>query len=273
MDAAAGFAAGVVSTVALQPVDTVLTQHQFHARAARSAATAVVARGGGVALWRGTLPVVALVPLQNALLMTGYGYGARLGGRRDDGGGGGGGDGAPEAPAAALPVFLGGCAGGFAQSFVTAPLELAKIRRQLFLHVPWRTLARTTTGLAATFWRDVLPHGVWFLAYDRGKAAWRDPADPDGTAAPLAAGAAAAAVAWVAGYPFDLVKTRIQGAAAPLSLADATRGVLAGARTPAAAVAALYRGLGLKLLRAVPASALNFAAYEYARARLLPPPP
>ena len=83
--------------------------------------------------------------------------------------------------------------------------ELAKVRRQLFGPPPrdWRLATR---GLHATFHRDVIPHGVWFWVYDRCKRTYGD----DGMAT-MASGAVAAAVAWVVGYPADVLKTRIQG--------------------------------------------------------------
>jgi len=50
--------------------------------------------------------------MQNAMLFVGYGFGERLSGVT-------GGN-------SLAPVFLGGCAGGFVQSFVVAPAELLK---------------------------------------------------------------------------------------------------------------------------------------------------
>ena len=73
----------------------------------------------------------------------------------------------------------------------------------------------------------------------------------------MASGAVAAAVAWVVGYPADVLKTRIQGSPQSMSLTQASRDLLS--REPpgvVSSVRALYRGLGLKLLRAVPSSAV-----------------
>ena len=101
-------------------------------------------------------------------------------------------------------------------------------------------------GLGATLLRDGVPHGVWFAAYEwakrralaaeaqrrRASAGQRRPrrrrrwfrrggAEPPPPPPPaemgardtLLAGAFAAVVAWVVGYPFDPIKTRIQAAA------------------------------------------------------------
>ena len=202
--------------------------------------------------------------------MVGYGWGERMGrgGGGDRGDRGDGAAAAAAAPSAATPVFVGGCVGGLAQAFVASPLELAKVRRQLFQAPP--QLRLLGSGFAATVHRDVIPHGVWFLAYDRAKAAFStENAPADDPTAPVAAGAVAATVAWLVGYPADLLKTRIQGSATPLSLSRAARELIA--REPPGlgnAVAALYRGLGLKLLRAVPSSMVNFGVYEWTKGKL-----
>jgi solute carrier family 25 carnitine/acylcarnitine transporter 20/29 len=80
---------------------------------------------------------------------------------------------------------------------------------------------------------------------------------PLSTAAQLGAGSFAAVAAWVVGYPADVLKTRCQMEGGPSSLAEAARIVHAKGGFPA-----FYRGLGLKLLRAVPQSAVSFLAYE-----------
>ena len=131
-----------------------------------------------------------------------------------------------------------------------------------------------------------MPHGVWFVAYEWSKRALenatdsRDASDTRAsqktTAIPLAAGAFAAAAAWGVGYPFDVIKTRVQASAlvsvSPNGLMEKTTvpGVVQTARLMIAecdgsVVRGLYRGFGLKLLRAVPASAVAFFAYEESR--------
>lgn len=249
VDAVAGFCAGAACTLIFQPLDTVLTRQQYAGASSMEAAAAVLRRGGGLALWRGATPLIALVPVQNALLMVGYGVGERWGRRVDQ--------------RSSAPVFVGGCAGGFLQAFVASPFELAKVRRQLFGRPPYH-MALATRGLHATVHRDVIPHGVWFWVYAECKRVYGDDA-----AATMASGAVAAAVAWVVGYPADVLKTRIQGSPKHLSLARAARDLLA--REPPGVVPvvrALYRGLGLKLLRAVPASAANFSVYEWTKRKL-----
>ncbi|KAK7238576.1 mitochondrial carrier protein [Aureococcus anophagefferens] len=148
IDTLAGWAAGVVCTVAFQPVDTVLTRQQYEVRAAGAAS--VVLRQGG--LWRGTAPLLALVPLQNALLMVGYGAGERWGR--------GLGSAAAEPPAPAR--------------------ELAR--------AAWRARRASRSRR-------------------RREARLEASRGADDATVPVVAGAWAATVAWVVGYPFDLLKT------------------------------------------------------------------
>mmetsp|Transcript_12505 Transcript_12505/g.22638 ORF Transcript_12505/g.22638 Transcript_12505/m.22638 type:complete len:82 (+) Transcript_12505:642-887(+) len=74
----------------------------------------------------------------------------------------------------------------------------------------------------------------------------------------MISGAFAATTAWVVGYPADLIKTRIQ-AGSGNGIMGTTRDIIneSGWR-------GLYNGLTLKLLRAVPASAIGFLTYESA---------
>ena len=77
----------------------------------------------------------------------------------------------------------------------------------------------------------------------------------------MLAGAFAATTAWVVGYPFDLIKTRIQAGGSSGSGIYATAKLLideSGGRV----IHGLYKGLTLKLLRAIPASAIGFLTYE-----------
>ena len=106
VDAISGFIAGAACTLVFQPLDTILVRQQYVGTTTMESAVAVLKRGGNLALWRGATPLIALVPFQNALLMVGYGAGQRWGERHTT-------------PQSA--VFVGGCAGGLAQSFVASP--------------------------------------------------------------------------------------------------------------------------------------------------------
>jgi|EP00900_Chrysochromulina_parva_P012952 solute carrier family 25 carnitine/acylcarnitine transporter 20/29 len=277
MDASfvAGWVSGVVGLAVTQPIDFLLTKLQ-------SGATAQVNKppNGLLSMWRGSALMFATVPLNNAMLMYGYGAGKRVG----DAYGG----------ESILPVFIGGCTGGFMQSFLQSPVELLKVRLQLAMGKEVPTVSTLTRellrpsprgaaavapplppllhkGLYATLLRDVVPHGVWFAAYEYSKKHFERRASeaaglpvgatppPLSTVAQLSSGAFAAIAAWVVGYPADVIKTRCQMEGGQASVAEAARAIHAEG-----GLRAFYNGLGLKLLRAVPMSAVGFFAYEYA---------
>ena len=144
------------------------------------------------------------------------------------------------------------------QSVTSATTEVC---RGIFSSSSWK-------GLGATLLRDGVPHGVWFASYECAKIELTDyrsrtgnttTTTADDIATPMLAGAFAATTAWVVGYPFDLIKSRIQ--------AGRSTGIYATAKllideSGGRVIHGLYKGLTLKLLRAVPASAIGFLTYE-----------
>jgi hypothetical protein len=82
VDMWAGWVGGAASVLVVQPVDTTLTRLQATAVrvtpgggasgvSARAMLQRVVAEGGARALWRGSVPMTVVVPMQNALLFAG----------------------------------------------------------------------------------------------------------------------------------------------------------------------------------------------------------
>eukprot|EP00984_Skeletonema_dohrnii_P030473 scaffold21998_cov96-Skeletonema_dohrnii-CCMP3373.AAC.1 len=161
--------------------------------------------------------------------MTGYGYGKRWTDNDDNNNNNN----------VLLGVFIGGTIGGIFQSFVMSPIELIKVSQQ----VVGTSVSKATTsvvsgllpssnnnkssawrGLGATLLRDGIPHGVWFVSYEFAKVELTkmrnggnnnvmegdDDSTADEIAIPMLSGAFAATTAWGVGYPFDLIKTRIQ---------------------------------------------------------------
>ena len=261
-DLIAGWASGGCSIFASQPIDTILTRKQagrIFKEQSRSSLTS---------LWRGSSAMIGAVPLQNGMLMAGYGYGKRLteNMKPND---------------IYFGVFIGGCTGGVIQSFLMSPVELIKVNQQiagksltsaanlvstnLFSSFGWK-------GLQATILRDGIPHGVWFASYEycKGKLENMDNIRENKTdytsLIALSSGAVAAATAWVVGYPFDIIKTRIQASMEPKSVWQTALEIMAEAKGNP--VAAFYKGLSLKLAKAIPASAINFFVYEIVAEKL-----
>ena len=134
VDFVSGWVSGGVSVLLCQPIDTILTRMQAKASiqsavvgaeniAPRSGAVSVnIFRGmvsdfGVASLWRGSSAMIGAVPIQNALLMTGYGAGKRLSESK----------GTSDGKYLLTGVFVGGCTGGILQSFVMSPVRIIDI--------------------------------------------------------------------------------------------------------------------------------------------------
>jgi len=280
VDFVAGWCSGGAAVIACQPIDTILTRLQAGApllgqATAASSLTTLRPRisnfGVVSSLWRGSYAMVGAVPVQNALLMSGYGVGKRWS--------------EEHAPDKVLfGVFVGGCFGGVLQSFLMSPVELIKVKQQVTgdsVVVATSNVARgifspsnkrgAWRGLGATLLRDGIPHGVWFASYEYAKNYLeeenRKVSSPssktlhDELTIPLLSGSFAATTAWIVGYPFDLIKTRIQASGSGSSILGTAKDLIreSGGRP----ILGLYRGFTLKLVRAIPASAIGFVVYEF----------
>lgn len=274
IDLLAGWVSGAVSVTCTQPVDTILTRIQAKAglsspniRTSTAMNTmhstrSLIMKSGIPSLWRGNSAMVGAIPFQNALLMAGYGFGKRWCEEY-------------QPDNILMGVFIGGCTGGMVQSFLMSPVELIKVNQQ----VSGRSLSSATSlvatglfskkiawrGLEATLLRDGLPHGVWFVSYEIMKHSLNkiDGIDKtqDSSFIPLFSGAFAAFTAWGVGYPFDIIKTRIQACGGEeKSILSVTKDVIK--ESNGRPIAGLYNGFGLKLVKAVPSSAINFFVYE-----------
>ena len=209
VDFLAGWCSGAMAVITCQPVDTVLTRLQAggsvggvprNLMVATASPTSIaslqtqqlISHHGFKALWRGSSAMITAVPMQNALLMGGYGIGKKWAAandneRRDQNNI----DSSSSEPTSAtsttlMSVFVGGCTGGVVQSFLMSPVELMKVNQQVLgssardaarqllhglLSFTTRKSSPTATasswrGLNATLLRDGIPHGVWFVAYE-----------------------------------------------------------------------------------------------------------
>jgi len=292
VDLIAGWASGAVSIICCQPIDTILTRIQakplnFAAPKAHniggvtsqqfrwnttlpSSASSVSVRSipsFGSGLWRGSFAMIGAIPIQNSLLMAGYGYGKRVSEQQY-----------PDSPNL-FGVFIGGIVGGILQSFLMSPVELIKVNQQVHTKTSFTSASQEVVlgifrkkvawrGLEATLLRDGIPHGVWFASYEYMKSLLSQELDPESkgdnsSIIALSSGSFAAFTAWLVGYPFDLIKTRIQVSGGnQKGIMDTAKDIIR--ESNGRPFAGLYRGFGLKLAKAVPSSAINFFVYEKA---------
>lgn len=126
VDFVAGWCSGGVAVIACHPVDTVLTRLQAGVSVIQTAngkspdnlllrptgvARDLLSQAGIQSLWRGSSAMISAVPMQNALLMSGYGAGKRWSEERN-----------LTKNHVLWGVFVGGCSGGVLQSFLMSPV-------------------------------------------------------------------------------------------------------------------------------------------------------
>ncbi len=178
-------------------------------------------------------------------------------------------------------LFAGALA-GFPVAAVIGPVELLKCRAQLshklnlpakpsenlrhiLRHEGWRGLMR---GQSATLLREVPGNGIFFAVYNGVHKKMTDamaaPSSPDAPSsssmeglASLMAGGISGCAYWSVIFPIDLVKTRIQASSDPKTfLAELTK-VYRGK-----GIRGLYSGLTPTLVRAFPANAVQWLAWD-----------
>ena len=213
IDFLAGWASGAATVITCQPLDTFLTRAQAgDALVVGSSSTNIAVQGRGMissfglrSLWRGSSAMISAVPMQNALLMGGYGLGKQFAADSDQ-----------KFSESLMSVFIGGSFGGILQSFFISPIELMKINQQVHAQKTAGTAgselmkglltANGWKGLNATLLRDGIPHGVWFASYEWCKtdlvslskgSNQEHSAFYEKFVVPIVSGAVAATVAWV----------------------------------------------------------------------------
>jgi solute carrier family 25 carnitine/acylcarnitine transporter 20/29 len=126
---------------------------------------------------------------------------------------------------------------------------------QTMKHEGFRGLYR---GMLITFLRDVPSFASYFWIYETVKRKLSSKDEASLTTL-LMAGGMAGIAAWLPCFPQDVMKSRIQRTDKPLRIRDCFRAVWREGN----GVKAFYRGLSAALVRAVPANAVTFVAYEW----------
>ncbi|KAI9497839.1 mitochondrial carrier domain-containing protein [Zychaea mexicana] len=167
-------------------------------------------------------------------------------------------------------IMAAGMGAGVITSFVTCPMELAKVQLQNQTHsTPMkgpidclthlykrRGIRGCFTGMTPTIVRE-LSFGPYFVTYEcisriSGNRAVTGPKV-------IVAGGIAGIIAWCSTYPADVIKTRIQASPGEYkSMIDCARRCY-----QAEGIGIMFRGLFPTLLRAFPSNAATFVAYTW----------
>ncbi|CAH2068021.1 unnamed protein product [Thlaspi arvense] len=181
-----------------------------------------------------------------------------------------------EDPPSYRGVALGGVGTGAVQSLLLSPVELIKIRLQLQQQSSKSgpiSLAKSILrreglkglyrGLTITVLRDAPAHGLYFWTYEYVRERLHPGCRKSGhetLRTMLVAGGLAGVASWVACYPLDVLKTRLQqGHGAYEGIADCFHKSLTHE-----GYGVLWRGLGTAVSRAFVVNGAIFAAYELA---------
>ncbi|OCH86542.1 carnitine/acyl carnitine carrier [Obba rivulosa] len=291
LDFFAGTVAGIAALAVGFPFDTVKVRLQNPDIAAKYRSTfhtlfTIVREEGVRGLYRGiAAPLLSSAPL-NGLIFTSYKYLMNSQLHREG-----------DIPTL-TQITLAGAGSGVIASTITTPIELIKIHQQSSCSpinsVVSRQLASTRDvaghilktyglcgfyrGITSTVLRDT-GYGAYFLAYE-GTLRLFSPAPPHPDSASLIeeveaerashswpalllAGGIAGVAGWVATFPFDVVKTRVQsihGALPGHPYRSTWSTIVASYRAEGLGV--FFRGLAPTLIRAIPVNMVTFATFE-----------
>ncbi|WOO79346.1 Mitochondrial basic amino acids transporter [Vanrija pseudolonga] len=288
VDFAAGVLAGGVGLLVGQPFDVVKVRYQTPQYNGRynsilGAFRSIVREEKIPGLFKGVMS-----PMLNGVIFSSYSFGMKI-------------QHTPEGQEPTLwQIMLAGAGSGVAASLLTCPIELVKIQQQSLPPTQNPSAWQVTKdivrqsgvrglyrGMTATICRD-LAYGPYFFTYEGLCRFFKWRKSPDGERHPLphkhdtlideaeaelhsglswaelmTAGGAAGVAAWVATFPFDVIKTRMQdavysgpGVKAPSMWNVAVQSVQKeGWRV-------MFAGLWPTVVRAVPTNMVIFLTFE-----------
>ncbi|KIK91385.1 hypothetical protein PAXRUDRAFT_149611 [Paxillus rubicundulus Ve08.2h10] len=288
---------GVVGLLVAHPFDTVKVRFQNPAiyskyKSTFNAFSTIVREERFHGLYKGVVAPLATCALINGLVFASYKFFMRA--QLDD----------PASVPTLMQVGLAGTGCGIVASLVATPTELIKIRQQnVLVNDPSHASAAKVAmaifrqhgvrglyrGLTATALRDT-GYGTYFLAYEATCRYFKPPSsrlvdadhssllseiDAEAYSMPWSvlflAGGLAGIAGWVATFPMDLVKTRMQSSDPSMTQPSTAKlpkdpfrtilsTVIHSHRTEGSSV--FFRGLTPTLIRSVPVNIATFSVYE-----------
>lgn len=294
-DLVAGSLAGAAQVIIGQPLDTVKVRSQIAPPGAFSGPmqvlTTTVKQEGILALYKGMASPLAGIAAQNALLFTAFQAAKRFI--------------SPETQRLSTgQVAAAGAIAGGINSILSSPVEMFKIRMQAQITSPSspvdagnaKKLSQVAsevysqfgvkTGVMRGFWvtvmREVPAYAGFYTGFEVSKSVLRSKlpssSTQGGTTLPIwalmASGSIGGICNWLACYPLDVIKSRIQLSDKPL--ARGFGGVLglkyvseeAKSIASKEGLRAFTVGLSPTLLRAIPAAAATFTTFELVKTAL-----
>ncbi|KAI0908000.1 mitochondrial carrier domain-containing protein [Ustulina deusta] len=277
-DLFAGAAGGVAQVLIGQPFDIVKVRLQTTTQysSALDAATSIYAKEGPLAFYKGTLTPLLGIGACVSIQFGAFGYAKRY----------------FEAANAARAVkdlsygqyYAAGAFAGVANSVISGPIEHVRIRLQTQPHGAARlysgpldcvrklsaqgggVLRGVYRGEAVTVIREAQAYGMWFLAFEwmmNADAARNGLARSEVPAYKVALyGGLAGEALWLASYPFDVVKSKMQTDGFGENMRYKSMRDCFAQTWRGEGMRGFWKGIGPTLLRAMPVSAGTFAVVE-----------
>ncbi|KAK4154398.1 mitochondrial carrier domain-containing protein [Chaetomidium leptoderma] len=280
-DLFSGAAGGIAQVLIGQPFDIVKVRLQTSQTypSALAAATSIYRHEGALAFYKGTL-----TPLLGIGACVSIQFGAFHSARRwlEQ----------RKQPNGKNPVLLGyheyyaaGAFAGLANSALSGPIEHVRIRLQTqphsvegrLYHGPWDCVRKLCAqgggvgrglyrGSAVTLLREAQAYGMWFMAFEwlmNADAARNRVARQEISSWKVAFyGGLAGEALWLASYPFDVVKSKMQTDGFGAEQRYKTMRDCFAQTWRAEGMRGFWKGIGPTLLRAMPVSAGTFAVVE-----------
>ncbi|XXH01361.1 hypothetical protein Hte_007719 [Hypoxylon texense] len=287
-DLFAGAVGGVAQVLIGQPFDIVKVRLQTTTAysSALNAATTIYAREGALAFYKGTLTPLLGIGACVSIQFGAFGWARRYfetanassssSSSSPPGGG-------PGKDLSYGQYYAAGAFAGVANSVISGPIEHVRIRLQTQPHGAARlysgpldcvrklsahegVLRGLYRGEAVTIYREATAYGMWFLTFEylmNADAARNDLPRNQIPAYKVALyGGLAGEALWLASYPFDVVKSKMQTDGFGREMRYRTMRDCFAQTWRAEGMRGFWKGIGPTLFRAMPVSAGTFAVVE-----------
>lgn len=273
----AGSVGGAAQVLVGQPLDTIKTRAQIAPkgmfRGPMDILTQTLRREGVLALWKGMASPLIGIAGVNSLLFTSYAVSKRII--------------SPFPELSLKEIAAAGAMAGAINSVLASPVEMFKVRMQgqygdatdkrlrtIFSEMwsQWGFRKGIMRGFWITVFREIPAYAGFYTGFEFAKRNFRAryPDQHLPVWALLASGSCGGISYWLACYPLDVIKSRVQLRATPPTgtpvqyIAREFRAIVAES-----GYSGLFRGLSPSLLRSIPAAGATFGAFELTREFLL----
>lgn len=277
-DLFAGAAGGVAQVLLGQPFDIVKVRLQttFKYPSALSCASSILKNEGPLAFYKGTLTPLIGIGACVSVQFGAFHYARRAFEERNL---------HTNRPAdlSYTQYYLAGAFAGLTNSVLSGPIEHVRIRLQTQPHGasrlyngPWDCIRKLSSqggifrglyrGQAVTLYREAQAYGVWFLTFEylMNQDMKRNNVSRSDISSPKVAfyGGLAGEALWIASYPFDVVKSKMQSDGFGGEQRFKTMRNCFAQTWRREGMRGFWKGIGPTMVRAMPVSAGTFAVVE-----------